>query len=349
MPDERYTPGNRPPRRDAPPARTSYGPAPQQPRRPAPPPRRTPPPPRPAPRPTYYNAPRPKRRRRPTPFVITIVIFVLILVIVIITSNSFKNCISGQGHDSGTGGGDSTKDNGTVGAITPPESTGGQGTEAETSEPPDDDTLIIYIDPGHGFEDSGAGSDYIKPYNEKDLTLEVAKEVVDILKAKGYDARLTHDGVNFPRASTDDGNNIFSAIGADKNERSVYVNEHNVGVFVSLHCDSYPSEDIDGTRIHFCGDYQFSDSAEDLTGMLVRAIGESFNGQRMIKAFSHNGDDAYNVTRFVKAPSALIEMGFVTNPDDGACLIDPQWRSKMAAGVANGIAAFVAGYESSEE
>lgn len=278
------------------------------------------------------------------------VVAVLILIIVILTSNSFKNCIGG-GRVPDTSSHESTNDSGTAGTSVPPESTSGDiGTDAETDEPPAGDTFVIYIDPGHGFDDKGAGTDpryasYIGDYTESDITMMVSQEVVGILRQKGYDARLTHDGVTMPKAPTDDGNGIFSAL----TERPAYVNSVGVDLLVSIHCDSFTSESVCGTRIHYCGDYKYSGAAEELTGMLVRSIGESYQGQRSARAYFHNGSEAYNMTRYVDAPSALIEMGFVTNPDDGLCLIDPEWRSKMATGIANGIAAFVAGYEPAEE
>ena len=40
-------------------------------------------------------------------------------------------------------------------------------------------------------------------------------------------------------------------------------------------------------------------------------------------------------------PSALVELLFVTNPDDAAMLADESARDALARGVANGIISFV--------
>lgn len=62
------------------------------------------------------------------------------------------------------------------------------------------DVYDIVIDPGHGSADGGAESkdDYLdengKKYNERDIALKYSKELKEMLEAKGYRVRLTHDG-----------------------------------------------------------------------------------------------------------------------------------------------------------
>ena len=51
-------------------------------------------------------------------------------------------------------------------------------------------------------------------------------------------------------------------------------------------------------------------------------------------------DNAYYVIREAKVPSALIEIGFVTNRQDAENMISEQWRDSFAAAVAEGIYAF---------
>lgn len=272
--------------------------------------------------------------RKPTLFTVLMPVFIIILLIVILTSNRFRNCASGQSRDN-----ESTEKTDTTEKMTDA-AAGPEVTEANTEELPLDD-IVIYIDPGHGFGDSGASSDYLPGYHEREITLLVAQEVVSMLKAKGYNAFLTHDGKTMPKASNDDGNDLFSAL----DERPTYVNENGGNLLVSLHCDAFEDENVSGTRIHYCGDNNFADASADLADMLVRSVHEIYGQSRTARAYPHNGDDAYNITRFVKAPAALIEMGFVSNPDDAACMLDPAWRTKMAESVTNGIAGFLANYD----
>ena len=52
--------------------------------------------------------------------------------------------------------------------------------------------------------------------------------------------------------------------------------------------------------------------------------------------------EAYAVTRGVTVPSILIETGFVTNPEDAAAMLSDEWRDNMAAGIADGVIAYIA-------
>lgn len=67
----------------------------------------------------------------------------------------------------------------------------------------------ICIDPGHGFGDIGAGSEYIGDLSEKDINLKFAKFLSDELASRGYDVFMTHDGETFPKTEIDNGNNNY--------------------------------------------------------------------------------------------------------------------------------------------
>ena len=270
-------------------------------------------------------------------------LFILILIIVIATSQSCRNLFK-KGPDPA----DSDK-----GASTsaPAETTDGvtsapavEETTDEIAVTPPENEFIIYIDPGHGFIDSGAESDYLGEYTECDITLMVAKEIVSMLNERGYTARLTHDGTVIPDSPEhDEMANRFHI-----NERSSFVNANGVDLFVSLHCDSFSDESVSGTRLYYCSDYEYADEAVDLMNMLTRAIGEMLPNGKKITHFGDPASNAYHVTSKVNAPSVLVEMGFISNPEDAANALDPEWRTKMATGIANGIAGYIAEHETDD-
>ena len=356
-PQDRNAPPARPPRADVPRTNVPRANVPRadEPRAPrvSPPPRGVPYQPRrvepsrrrPAAPPSYYPKNRsigslsPRRKRRPTPFLLIMIVFVIILLIVIFTSKGFKSLFGGSGsHDSG----DTTINDGgtqTDNILPPPESDtkAAETTDVESAVTPPDDKFIIFIDPGHGFGDGGSSSDYLVGYTEKDITMLVAQEVVALLKSMGYEAMLTHDGVTMPKAPNDNGNNLFSAL----DERPAYVNANGVDLLVSIHCDSFEKESVSGTRVHYSSNNKYADASVDLVNTIIRSISESYQGSRSANSYPND----YNIIRYTEAPAALVEMGFVTNPDDAAFLLDPEWRTKMAVGIANGIAAFAATYE----
>ena len=169
-------------------------------------------------------------------------VFVLLLIIVISTSHSCRGNRGGSDTDSGSGSDTNKSPTGSGGAVLP---SGDDTSDVEPPAVPSD--FVIFIDPGHGPGDVGSSSEYLGEYKERDMTLEVAKEIVRILCDQGYNAKLTHDGVNIPYDPNDSGTFYVD-------ERCDYVNSNNVGLFVSIHCDSYDDEDVYGTRVYYCDD-----------------------------------------------------------------------------------------------
>ncbi len=51
------------------------------------------------------------------------------------------------------------------------------------------------------------------------------------------------------------------------------------------------------------------------------------------------------MVRNSRMPAVLVEIGFVTNPDEAALLSDPAYLQDIAEGLYNGIIAFVARFE----
>ncbi len=291
----------------------------------------------------HRNIRTPRRHRRPTPFVFIMIIFVIILLIVIFTSKSFKRFIDGIDDTTEITTEDIADNKKTDSNI---ESTY-VDTTPETEEdptvlPPEDDEFLIFIDPGHGFGDVGASSELLGSYDEKDINLMVALEVYNQLKNSGYNVMLTHDGETFPVSPIDDGDNLFYI-----DERVSYVNSKKVDLFVSIHCDSFTSSTTYGTRIYYCNNYKFSDEAAVLAETLQRSINETFSNYKDALLFPKSRTEAYYVTCETDAPAVLIELGFITNESDVACMLDENWRSNMGFAIANAISVYL--YENNTE
>ena len=101
---------------------------------------------------------------------------------------------------------------------------------------------------------------------------------------------------------------------------------------------------MSGTRIHYCDDNSYGTASADLSEKLLNSVNASLGSERAMKTYPHSGEDAYNITRLVNAPAAMIEMGFISNKDDAALLLDPAWRTKLANGISDGIISFLEGY-----
>ncbi len=198
--------------------------------------------------------------------------------------------------------------------------------------------LTICIDPGHGFTDTGAESEFLGQYHENDITIAMSNKLADELKSMGYGVIMTHDGQTFPKSAIDDGNNVFNP-----NERVSYVNGlgNKINYFVSLHCNSYDDPSVSGTRVYF---YERSTSSSyesdgyKSAEAIAKQIESDFPGAPKPTAELGN----YAVVREISVPGTLIEMGFVTNENDAKDMLDEEWRNEYAKSIAKGIDSYFA-------
>lgn len=136
-------------------------------------------------------------------------------------------------------------------------------------------------------------------------------------------------------------NNIFNAF-----ERTYYANiltqTYEVMAFVSIHVNAIAGhEEVSGFSIDICADNDWSEESKVLMQNMNTAITKTFPEDKM-RLYSDEWGNSYVVTKYMDMPSALVEIGYSTNPRDAANIIDPIWQQKMAQAISEGIIAFVA-------
>ena len=208
-------------------------------------------------------------------------------------------------------------------------------TEAATEEPEPlpKNGITICVDPGHGFDDPGAFEEqYLGDIYEKDITIAVAKLFKDHLEDLGFTVIMTHDGESFPKTAVDDGNNRFWI-----EERVSYANSlgNTIDYYISLHCDKFvDSSEVSGTRIHYATNVDANTEPDiEIAEALAKKLDEDFPEANDVVITSNS----FYVIMYTKVPACLVEMGFVSNPDDAAKLIDPEWQDKFAKSLADGL------------
>ena len=216
-----------------------------------------------------------------------------------------------------------------------------EATEEETEdviEPVVKKGITICVDPGHGFEDGGAGegNEFLGGVLEKEINLSVANKVKANLEQLGFDVVFTHDGESFPTTSIDDGNNRFRP-----EERVAYANSlgDTIDYYLSLHCNAYDDPSVHGTVVYyFEGASKATVGDADAAAFICDSIGKTLpDGKVSTNVFP------YYVIRYTKVPASLIEMGFLTNKQDAENMLDEEWQGKLAASLAEGIDRFFSG------
>ena len=218
-------------------------------------------------------------------------------------------------------------------------------TEADTTPPPENDAFLICIDPGHGFGDGGTSSEFLGDVTERDVNMAVAKNVYDLLHDAGYNVVLSHDGVTIPDSPLDDGDDLFYI-----DERVSFTNHIGADLFVSIHCDSFDGDtSVYGTRVYYCSQNKYSDASADLVEKLKISIDDELPEAKDVLTYPKNLSSAYYVTAYTECPSALIELGFVTNESDAQSMLDETWRHDIAYAIAMAISVYVNENVSSEQ
>ncbi|WP_066639162.1 N-acetylmuramoyl-L-alanine amidase [Desulfolucanica intricata] len=168
---------------------------------------------------------------------------------------------------------------------------------------------LIVVDAGHGGSDPGA----IGPSGiyEKVLTLDIAKKLADLLEEQGARVVL---------ARSDD-----SYVGLY--ERTDLANELRADLFVSVHINASTSSSLSGTTTYYYGE-QGKELCEFIQPELVSALGRNNLGVRYAN---------FAVLRTSEMPAALVEVAFISNPEEERLLKTEEFRRKAAEAIARGI------------
>jgi N-acetylmuramoyl-L-alanine amidase len=175
---------------------------------------------------------------------------------------------------------------------------------------------LIVLDPGHGGSDRGAVRNGL---DEATVNLDISRRLRDILVARGWQVRMTHDrdvDVYQPNDSAHD----------ELQARDDVANRAGARMYVSIHSNSFINSGPYGTTVYISKpmDVPLGNAIEH------QLIGDGTKDDGVIKAH-------YYVTLHAVMPAVLIETAFLSNPSDFSLLNSPAWRQKVAQSIADGI------------
>lgn len=206
--------------------------------------------------------------------------------------------------------------------------------------------LTIALDPGHGGSDPGATHGAL---HEADLMLTFAHELkADLLRTTDFDVVLTRTEDRFVplRArlayARDAGADLFLSLHADGIERgsasgaTVFTHGHGGAAPASLASAQWSDAVATSARGHAVGAPATPDTpyrSQDLAAAMIAAMAAA-----ELPLYKHPRQEAdFVVLRARDMPSVLVELGFLTEPDDRARIADPGWRARMAAALRRGV------------
>lgn len=179
----------------------------------------------------------------------------------------------------------------------------------------------VIIDPGHGGRDPGAiGTSGTK---EKDITLIMAQKIADLLSSDAIKIGLTR--------LKDEA--VGSDVNSDLKARADIANGWNADCFVSIHCNSAANPEAKGAETyHYPGSENGRRLALAIHRRLVPALGITDRGVKQAN---------FAVLRLTNCPAALVELAFISNPQEEALLVSEDFQQRAAWAIASGIADFL--------
>ncbi|AKT92162.1 N-acetylmuramoyl-L-alanine amidase [Campylobacter gracilis] len=217
---------------------------------------------------------------------------------------------------------------------------------------------LIVIDPGHGGSDSGAVGNGLK---EKNVVLATSKKLGALLTKRGYKVLYTR--------STDVFINLRS--------RTAFAAKKNADMFISIHANAAPNASsalkMSGVETFFLSPARSERSKnaaalenrgdlEDMNTFSKQTFLNFLNREKIIssnklaidiqsymlssvkKSFSSKDGGVREAPFWVLVgatmPAVLVEIGYITHPQEGKNLGKSAYQDRIAQGIANGVDAY---------
>ena len=217
---------------------------------------------------------------------------------------------------------------------------------------------LIVIDPGHGGSDSGAVGNGLK---EKNVVLATSKKLGALLQKRGYRVLYTR--------STDVFINLRS--------RTIFAGKKNADMFISIHANAAPNASaasrMSGVETFFLSPARSERSKnaaalenkgdmEDMNTFSKQTFLNFLNREKIIssnklaidiqsymlssvkKSFKSKDGGVREAPFWVLVgatmPAVLVEIGYITHPQEGKNLGKSAYQDRIAQGIANGVDAY---------
>jgi N-acetylmuramoyl-L-alanine amidase len=177
---------------------------------------------------------------------------------------------------------------------------------------------LVVIDSGHGGKDPGKVG--VNGVNEADVNLKIAQKLKKILEAKGVTVIMTRE----------DEGSLAGSKSEDMQKRVSIINEKKPALAVSVHQNSYSSEEVHGAQVFY---YTNSAEGEKAARIMQEALLDvDGDNKRKEKA-----NDTYYMLKRTDVPVIIVECGFLSNRAEADLLVTEEYQDRLAEAIAKGI------------
>ncbi len=164
---------------------------------------------------------------------------------------------------------------------------------------------------------------------EYELTLTLAKKLEKELKARGYHTVMIRTGHD---------------VNLSNSQRSAMANDSEAEIFIRLHANSMENSSVYGA-LGMCMTAQNPYNAElhDQSYRLAKSIIDNICAQTGTKNRGVQEVDNSGEINWSQIPVAVVEAGFLSNPDEDRWLQDESYQDKLVAGIAAAVDSYFGG------
>jgi N-acetylmuramoyl-L-alanine amidase len=180
--------------------------------------------------------------------------------------------------------------------------------------------LRICVDPGHGGLDKGCAG--LGGLCEKDVNLALGARLARLLTERG--------GITYLVREDDSGIPLY--------DRMEAANAWQPDLYVSIHHNTHPSAKAQGAAAYYFANSVYeAKGGKRLAGYIVDALVREL-GRVDLRKHGRN----YACLREVKPLAIMVEPGYLSHPDEGPLLADPEILTREAVAISHGIEAYLA-------
>lgn len=194
---------------------------------------------------------------------------------------------------------------------------------------------VVVIDPGHGGPDPGSIAQ--SGLLEKDVVLDVGIRLRGLLEDAGVKVVMTRDDdVDLSGLTS---GSLRERWRAAHRKRLEIVEASGAHVVISIHANSVPSPRWSGAQTF----YNPSGAPENrlLAELIQRELRHITGGTDRIASDKVE----HFLLNNTKLPAVLVEVGFLSNPDEARLLADPSYRQQLAWAIFVGLGHYFAEQE----
>ncbi|MDD6479419.1 MAG: N-acetylmuramoyl-L-alanine amidase [Oscillospiraceae bacterium] len=186
----------------------------------------------------------------------------------------------------------------------------------------------IILDAGHGGFDGGAVAD--DGTVEKDINLNITKNVCKMLKLSGFDVIMTRtEDIGTDSTGSD---KIAERKKSDLKNRLLLMEKYPDAVYISIHLNKFTTSAANGAQVFYSKNSEESAKIAKFVQETIKNQLQPYN-DRVIK----QGTSATYLLHNATVPAVIVECGFLSNKRDLENLKTKEYQSRISFSILCGI------------